>query len=75
MAAVRHGTLRRRDLEACGLSAGEIRRLVSTGVLERLHRDAYRLPRPDDRPSDRYAAAVRAVTWSDPMRVLTGRLR
>lgn len=72
MAAVRHGTLRRRELEACGLSAGEIRRLVSTGVLERLHRDAYRLPGPDDRPSDRYAAAVRAVTWSDPMRVLTG---
>lgn len=66
------GILRRRDLEAWGLSARQIRRLVTNGVLDRVHRDAYRLPGPDERPSDRYAAAVRAVTRSDPARVLTG---
>lgn len=71
-AAARGGVLRRRDLEACGLSARQIRHLVSNGVLDRVHRDAYRLRRRDERPSDRYAAAVRAVTLSDPGRVLTG---
>ncbi|GEN79320.1 type IV toxin-antitoxin system AbiEi family antitoxin domain-containing protein [Actinotalea fermentans] len=72
IAASRDGILRRRDLDACGLSPRQVRTLVETGVLERLHRDAYRLPGPDGRPSERYAAAVRAVTWSDPSRVLTG---
>lgn len=71
-AAVRGGVLRRRDLEACGLSARQLRQLVAGGVLDRVHRDAYYLPGPQDRPSDRYAAAVRAVTWSDPARILTG---
>ena len=40
----RYGLLTRADLEATGLSAGAIARLVENGELVRLHRSVYRLP-------------------------------
>lgn len=72
LAAARGGILARRDLESCGFSANEIRGLVRSGALDHLHRDAYRVPAPDDGPWSRYPAAVRAATRSDPTRLLTG---
>lgn len=72
LAAARGGILARRDLESCGFSANEIRGLVHSGALDHLHRDAYRVPAPDDGPWSRYPAAVRAATRSDPARLLTG---
>ncbi|MCU1431595.1 MAG: hypothetical protein JWP95_700 [Actinotalea sp.] len=71
LAGVTGGVLRRAHLDACGLSGRDVDRLVRTGVLERLYRDAYRLRPGTEGPGDRFAATVRAVQ-RDPDRVVTG---
>jgi hypothetical protein len=71
-AAANGGVLWRSHLTAAGLSHRDIGRFVSTGHLERIHRDAYRLPVEDEHPATRFAAEVSAVRARDPERVVTG---
>lgn len=71
-AAANGGVLWRSHLTAAGLSHRDIGRFVTSGLIERIHRDAYRLPTADEHPTMRYVAKVRAVRARDPGRVVTG---
>lgn len=72
LAGAHGGVLSRADLGSLGLSDRDVRRLVGAGTLARVHRDAYRVPVPDEAPFQRYHAAVRTLGLRRPEHVLAG---
>ena len=66
------GVLRRAHLDALGLTPFDIRELLASRALARVHRDLYRLPTPDDAPDAAFRAAVRGVHLRHDRRVITG---
>lgn len=72
VAAISSGILRRHQLTTLGLSPHQIRQMVATGALARVHRDAYRLPADGEHQLAAFHAAVTSLRLRDPSRLLTG---
>lgn len=66
------GVLTRADLTSAGLGAYGIRRAVRQGAIRRVHRDAYRVPSPDEGRHADFRTAVEAVRRRQGDRTLTG---